>query len=131
MKAMLVKVTKSEDNKIKSAEFMFDGEETIPLDLLKYIDPKGHVERMKGLKISAIEGVIQQTNEELEDEGYPKPELLAKIEFFTAMLEKVKNNDCLCDDCKAAMNVEDLTENHAEHEDQLKDILGSHGIHMN
>ena len=128
---MLVKVTKDENHNIKSAEFIFDGAETIPLEILQYVDPKGYILKKKELKIGAIEGIIQQTNEELEDEGYPKPELLAKLEFFTDMLTKVKNDDCMCEDCKAAMNVEDLSENHAQHEDQLKDILGSHGIHMN
>jgi len=130
MKAMLVKVTKSQDNKIKSAEFFFDGEETIPLEILQYVDPKGYVERKKQLKIAVIENIIKEINEELEDEGYPKPELLAKIEYFTELLDKVKNDDCLCEDCKAVMNMVDLSDN-SKHEDQLKDILGSHGIHMN
>jgi hypothetical protein len=130
MKAMLVKVTKSEDHKIKSAEFFFDGEETIPLEILQFVDPKGYVEKKKRLKIEALEQLIKNANEELEDEGYPKPELLAKIEFLNGMLEKIKNDDCLCNDCKARMNMVDLSDN-SEHEAALKDILGSNNIHMN
>jgi hypothetical protein len=130
MKAMLVKVTKSEDHKIKSAEFFFDDEESIPLEILQFVDPKGYVEKKKQLKIEALEQLIKNANEELEDEGYPKPELLAKIEFLNGMLEKIKNDDCLCNDCKARMNMVDLSDN-SEHEAALKDILGSNNIHMN
>jgi hypothetical protein len=130
MKAMLVKVTKSEDHKIKSAEFFFDDEESIPLEILQFVDPKGYVEKKKQLKIEALEQLIKNANEELEDEGHPKPELLAKIEFLNGMLEKIKNDDCLCNDCKARMNMVDLSDN-SEHEAALKDILGSNNIHMN
>jgi len=130
MKAMLVKVTKSEKGEIKSAEFIFDGDETIPLEILQFVDPKGFVEKKKQMKIEVLEGLIQNTNEELEDEGYPKPELLAKLEYLKGMLEKIKNNDCLCDDCKARMNIVDLSDN-SEHDAALKDILGSNNIHMN
>jgi hypothetical protein len=130
LKAMLVKVTKDENHKIKSAEFIFDGDETIPLEILQFVDPKGFVEKKKQMKIEVLEGLIQNTNEELEDEGYPKPELLAKLEYLKGMLEKIKNNDCLCNDCKARMNMVDLSDN-AEHEAKLKDILGSNNIHMN
>jgi hypothetical protein len=63
---------------------LFDDEESIPLDILQYVDPKGYVEKKKRLKIEALEQLIKNANEELEDEDNTmNTELKALLEGTT------------------------------------------------
>jgi hypothetical protein len=124
MKAMLVKVSKDQNNKIKSAEFIFEDEADIPMEILQFVKPEAFRDEMKIKKVKLLEMILESTTEELEDAGYPDPNLLAKIEKIKSLIHYIKENDCICDSCKNDLN-------NSTHEDALSDILKANGISPN